>query len=101
MFSRDRVHIGKALRIDQFYEPSGTRVVQVDVSRDKPGSIFGRVAEGAGAGAVPMLVDSEGHTYTAIGYLHERADGIEIRLDPGQGLAADQVPHLPTSGSQN
>ncbi len=100
VFPRERVHIGRALRIDNVYEPKGTRAVQVDVSRGRPGSIFGRVAEDAGDNPVPMLVDSKGHIYTAIGYIHERADGIEIRLHPRQGLAADQVPHLPTSGNQ-
>ena len=100
VFSRERTHIGRALTIDQFYEPAGTRVVQVDVSRGRPGSIFGRIADEAGDDAVPMLVDSDGHTYTAIGYLYEMTQGVEIRLNPRQGLSADQIPHLPTSGNQ-
>ena len=100
VFSRERTHIGRTLRIEHFYEPPGTRIVQVDVTRGRPGSIFGRIADEAGDDAVPMLVDSDGHTYTAIGYVHEMTEGIEIRLHPRQGLAADQVPHLPTSGNQ-
>ncbi len=100
LFGRDRAFVGRALRIDSFYEAPGTRIVQVDVSRGQPASIFGALADTAGDGAVPRLVDSLGNTYTAIGYVHEKTEGIEIRLHPAEGLSADLIPHLPTSGSQ-
>lgn len=100
VFGRDRSFVGQQLRIDKFYETLGTRIVQVDVSRGQPGSIFSRAADKAAPDAVAMLVDSVGNTYTAIGYVHERPDGVAIRLHPAQGLSADLIPHLPTSGTQ-
>ena len=99
-FSRERKNVSRALRIDSFYEPVGTRVVQVDVSRGTPGSIFGAAARQAAEGSVPMLVDSTGNTYSAVGYLHEQSKGIAIRIEPATGLSADQIPHLPSSGDQ-
>jgi hypothetical protein len=72
LFSRERKNVSSALRIDSFYEPVGTRVVQVDISRGSPGSIFGSAAGQAAEGSVPMLVDSTGHAYSAVGYLHEK-----------------------------
>ena len=100
VFGQDRSFVGQALRIDSFFEQMGTRIVQLDVSRGQPGSIFGRAAEKAGEDAIPMLVDSVGNTFSAIGYVHERTDGVEIRLYPSEGLSPDLIPHLPTSGSQ-
>ena len=100
IFSRERTNVSSALRIDSFYEPDGTRVVQVDISRGSPGSIFGAAAQQAAEGSVPMLVDSTGHTYTAVGYVHERIRDIEIRIEPATGLSAAQIPHLPSSGDQ-
>ncbi len=100
LFSRERKNVSSALRIDSFYEPAGTRVVQVDISRGAPGSIFGAAAGQAADGSVPMLVDSNGNTYSAVGYLYEKPQGIEIRIEPATGLSADQIPHLPTSGDQ-
>ena len=47
-----------------------------------------------------MLVDSAGHTYSAVGYVYEKPQGIEIRIEPATGLSADQIPHLPSSGDQ-
>ncbi len=99
-FSRERTFVSRALRIDSFHEPAGTRVVQVDISRGAPGSIFGAAARQAAEGSVPMLVDSSGHTYSAVGYVYEKAQEIEIRIEPATGLSADQIPHLPSSGDQ-
>jgi hypothetical protein len=100
LFSRERKSVARAMRIDSFYEPVGTRVVQVDISRNAPGSIFSAAAQQAAEGSVPMLVDSAGHTYSAVGYVHENPQGIEIRIEPATGLSADQIPHLPSSGDQ-
>ena len=100
LFSRERKSVSRAMRIDSFYEPAGTRVVQVDVSRNSPGSIFSAAAQQAAEGSVPMLVDSNGHTYSAVGYVYEKPKGIEIRIEPATGLSADQIPHLPSSGNQ-
>ncbi len=100
IFSRERTNVSSALRIDSFYEPDGTRVVQVDISRGSPGSIFSAAAQQAAEGSVPMLVDSTGHTYSAVGYLYEKPQNIEIRIEPATGLTAEQIPHLPSSGDQ-
>ena len=75
-------------------------MVQVDARRGTPGGIFGAAARQAAEGSVPMLVDSTGNTYSAVGYLHEQSKGIAIRIEPATGLSADQIPHLPSSGDQ-
>jgi len=100
IFKRERTFVSSALRIDSFYEPDGTRVVQVDISRGTPGSIFSAAAQQAAEGSIPMLVDSNGNTYSAVGYLYEKPQGVEIRIEPATGLTADQIPHLPSSGDQ-
>lgn len=90
----------RTLAIRGIDEPSGTKVIQLDVSRGTPADIFGAVRNQVGEGAVLALVDSEGHTYSPIGYLHEHREGNTIRLEPGRFLrTAEELPVLPTAGS--
>ncbi len=100
MFSRDRQQYSRTLRIQGFFEPEGTRVVQLDVGRRNAATIFGSIRANVGERAVPMLVDRDGNTYTAVGYVHEGRDGTEIRLDPNRGMTLDVIPPLPTAGNQ-
>ncbi len=100
LFTRDRQQYSRTLRIQGFYAPAHTRVVQLDVGRRNAANIYGSVRDHVGAKAVPLLVDRQGNTYTAVGYVYEGRDGTEIRLDPTRGLTLDVIPSLPTSGSQ-
>lgn len=102
MFFRSAARASKAMQLLGIHQPVGTAVVQVDVSRQSPANIFGSpFNEVPDSEATLQLVDSEGYTYSPIGYLHEHAEGITIKLDPQRMLrTADEVPLLPTSGSE-
>lgn len=90
------------LSIKGIYEPTGTRIVQVDVARESPASLFGAVNERAGAGAKIMLVDSQGRPYYPIGYIHQRPDQTtRIKVDFTNYMdTMDKIPALPTAGGQ-
>lgn len=94
--------VSPALRIKGIEEPEGTRVLQVDVSRgSSPADIFGPVQQRAGDDAAPQLIDGDGNSYTAIGFIHEGADGVRIMLDPGHGIGSmADLPALPSSGAE-
>ncbi len=94
--------ISKSLRILGIEEPDGTKILQVNVSRgSSPADIFGAIQAKAGDDTRPALVDSDGNTYTAIGFIHEKIDGTRIMLDPSKGIRSmDELPVLPSSGSE-
>jgi hypothetical protein len=94
------MNIARNLRILGFYEPPGTRIVQLSVDRQSPANIYGAVQSEVSDNDRPALVDSNGNTYSAIGYLHEAPTGVEIVLDPTDGVSMGRLPHVPTSGRQ-
>ena len=101
LFPLGRTSFSRNLLIEGIRENPGTRIVQLDVSRSSAASLYGNVRKLAGADATPFLVDGEGYTYTAIGYIHEGTEGVAIRLDPTNGIqSVSELPHLPTSGNQ-
>ncbi|MCH8152674.1 MAG: CvpA family protein [Planctomycetes bacterium] len=100
-FKKGRGMISRQLRIKGIDEPGGTRIVKLNVSRGRSADIFGPLRERAGAKARPVLIDSQGHQYSPIGFIHENPEGVRIFLDPARGIAsADDLPHLPTTGEQ-
>ena len=87
-------------RVEGFYAPPGTAIVQVDVSRDGLASLYGPARDAAGENAAPVLVDSNMSVYRAIGYLIDRPGKVEIKLTPGSPIdSVGSLPHLPTSGT--
>jgi hypothetical protein len=94
-----QMHVARNLRILGIHEPPGTRVVQLRVDRSSPANIYGAVRSQAAESAMPMLVDGSGNTYWTIGYIHQSPEGIEIRLEPGDGISVGGLPHVPTSGN--
>ena len=100
-FRSTRKFPSRDLRIQGIYEPAQTKIVKVDVSRRSSADIYASVLGRVGSGATPQLVDSRGNPYTAIGLIHERPDGVRIKLDPRRGIdVAKDLPHLPTTGNQ-
>jgi hypothetical protein len=92
------MNVARNLRILGFYEPPGTRVLQLSVDRDSPANIYGDVKRQVSERDRPALVDRNGNTYSAIGYLHEAPEGVEIVLDPADGVDIGGLPHVPSSG---
>jgi hypothetical protein len=95
-----QMHIARNLRILGIHEPPGTRVIQLEIDRTSSANIYGPVRDQASGSELPVLVDSRGNTYTAVGYVHEKPDGVEIRLDPANGISVGDLPHVPTAGRQ-
>lgn len=101
VFPPGRQSFSRNLLIQGIREPTGTKIVQLDVSRSSSADMFGTARKLAGEDATPYLVDEDGNTYTAIGFIHESSEGVTIRLDPTLGIAAvSELPHLPTAGTQ-
>lgn len=92
----------RQLMIQGIYEPVGTRIIQVDVSRESPANIFGDVRDFAGANSRIMLVDSLGRYYEPIGFLHSKPDNkTMIKVNFQSSFATiEQIPPLPTAGGQ-
>jgi hypothetical protein len=89
------------LMVRGVYEPDGTRVAQLNVSRGTSADIFGSVREQVNNDARMFVTDSVGNTYTPIGYMHQRADGVLIKLEPSRRISTiGELPSLPASGSQ-
>jgi hypothetical protein len=90
------------LMIQGIQEPSGTRVIQVNVSRESPANIFGPVMQAAAPNATLMLVDDQGRTYMPIGYMHTKANSrmfIKVELQH-YVKSIDLLPVLPTAGGE-
>lgn len=87
-------------RIHGVYATPGTKIVTVHVNRDSVASINGPVRERAGETAAPILVDSNGATYYAKGYIYETPDNLRIVLVPEKLIrTVGELPHLPTSNA--
>ena len=100
VFKKTRQRFSRVLLIKGIEEPADTKIIQVNASRGSSGDLYGWARERAGPQATPTLVDSGGNSYSAIGYIHEYADGTRILLDPGRGIQSmADLPHLPTAGT--
>jgi hypothetical protein len=92
-------------RISAIYAPDGTAVVRLNISRSSGTSIDlwnsrSKLREEAGDTAALRLVDSNGNEYMPIGYIWVKPDGVEIRVDPKDGIATiGDFPNQPSSGS--
>ncbi len=89
--------IAQNLKVDRFYVPDGTLMVQVDVGPGSAGSLLGEVGRNAGANDAYYLIDTQGTAYQAIGYIYEDKNRYDIRYLPGQpinGVADLAVPGL-------
>lgn len=95
--------ISRGLRVNGFYAPKDTAVVQLTVTYGGPVKLYtGPIADRVSDSAKLALVDSNGTPYAPIGYMHIRsADEVDVKLDP-QNLVQtiQQLPVLPTSDTQ-
>lgn len=83
--------VQKELRIDKFGIDRGRVMVQVDISGDKKGSMYGQAMAAAERVAPPTLVDVNGIHYEAVGWYYEDRDMIYIRYTPGEPVRALSV----------
>ncbi|MEE2973095.1 MAG: hypothetical protein VX672_08215, partial [Planctomycetota bacterium] len=100
--ARSQGSVNKSLRVEFLYELPGTKLVKLDVSREKsPVDIWGDLRDKAGEKADLVLVDDQGNTFTPIGWLHTQAtEGlINVKLDPRAGVkGVGDLPRLSTAG---
>lgn len=59
------------LRVEGFYAPDGTQIVEVRVDHSSPANVFDKIDQ-VPAGAFLQLVDANGNTYSPIAYMHIR-----------------------------
>lgn len=92
----------RSLMIQGIFEPAGTKIVQVDISRESRATIYGMIGDSAGPNAKIVLVDAQGRTYQPVGYIHQKPGNItEIKVDFQRYLSTMRdLPSLPTAGGQ-
>jgi len=93
--------ISKGLKVKGIFEPEGTRVVQLNISRGRsPVDVWdSKARQDAGADAGLFLVDAEGRSYAPIGYFWKRRNEgeVEIMLEPVKGLRS--ITGFPSQGA--
>ncbi|MCH8211390.1 MAG: CvpA family protein [Planctomycetes bacterium] len=92
----------RALRLKGIAESEGTKIVQLTVRRGSASDIFNPgLRQQAGDNAAPMLVDSLGRTYRAIGYIYDRGDSVDLSLTPRRPIrTVAELPQLSPSGGR-
>lgn len=91
--------ISPKLRVQYFYEPPETRIVQIRIRRGT--SLDTERIKRDGGGADPIeLVDSRGQTYFPAGYIKKGPKITEISFDPTSLImSVNDLPTLPSSGN--
>lgn len=78
--------VDRALRVDRFAATPDTVMVQVNTAGPQANSLLGRAMATAEMLVPPVLVDSQGRTYPAIGFIYVDSSLGHIRFTPGQPL---------------
>lgn len=78
--------IDRNLRVDNFARTRDTTVVQVLLSNQGAMSLLGRSVEAAEDILPPVLIDTNGQRYEAIGYVYAEGSIIKIRYTPGRPM---------------
>lgn len=92
------VNVPTQLRVEGFDAPPSVRVVQVNVSLGSRASVFGRALDAAERVLPPILTDTLGQPYEAVGYVFAAGDRTEIRYEPADPLRAmSELPSLSRS----
>lgn len=90
----------RTLRVEGFYAPEGTQIVQVRVDHGSTANIFAKsVLDQISDAAYLSLVDANGNTYSPVGYMHLReAEPNVIMMDPNRFVRRlSDLPVLPAS----
>jgi uncharacterized membrane protein required for colicin V production len=78
--------IDRNLRVDQFAATKDTTVVQVLLANAGAMSVLGRSVEAAEDILPPVIIDTNGQQYEAIGYVYAEGNIIRVRYTPGRPL---------------
>lgn len=93
--SFSEIGLQENLRVDAFARTPDTRIVQVDVGLQSRLSVLGRAFQTATGVVPPILVDSLGRQYTAIGWVFDDGSNVDIRFTPGNPVRGiTEVPTL-------
>lgn len=88
----------KSLQIKNLAAPDDVVIVRVDVSAGMPMSMLGKAALGADQTQPPSLVDTDGQSYEAVGFVYKDASIHRLRFTPGSPMAAvSEAPPLSKS----
>ena len=97
--------ISKNLKVNELFEPEGTKIVRINLSRGSSQiDIWGDKSDARtkeGNDAELILIDDQGQTYIPRGFLHRRdlARQLVIELDPINGIRrVRDLPQLSTAG---
>lgn len=87
--------LDRNLRVDKFQTSKDTGLVKIRLSQDGARSLYGKSVEAAEQILPPLLIDSNGTQYEAIGYVYKEGSIVRIRYMPGEPLRAlAQIPAL-------
>ncbi|MEM9165581.1 MAG: hypothetical protein AAGB48_01000 [Planctomycetota bacterium] len=81
----------RELRVEEFAVTTDQNIVQLTVTGDPsaiPSSLFGQAAVEINLSNPPQLIDAQGQSYQAIGFIYEDQDVIRLRYDPARPLSA-------------
>jgi len=92
--NRIATNLPPQLQVNSFLPPAGTVMVQVDVGPQSRASLLGQVLDAAERILPPVLTDTLGQRYQAVGYVYQDQSKIEIRFTPGQPIRG--LTELPT-----
>ncbi|MCG8620107.1 MAG: hypothetical protein MI802_28135, partial [Desulfobacterales bacterium] len=77
-----------ALRVDKFFHERGTVIVQLKMTENQARSTLGQAMQAAARIAKPLLHDSNGDDFEAIGYVIHGSTYTFFSLDPEQPIRA-------------
>ncbi len=90
--------LDRQLQIKSLSAPDDVVIVRVNVSNGTQMSMLGKAALGADQTQPPMLVDTNGQTYEAVGFIYKDATIYKLRFTPGSPMGSvSEAPPLSRS----
>ncbi|MCB9839097.1 MAG: hypothetical protein H6813_07140 [Phycisphaeraceae bacterium] len=89
--------VAPKLRVDEFFTPAGTTLVQIDISAQAKLSILGKAYDAA-LYLMPLQLRAQGETFDAVGYIFKDERGVTISYDLGNPIRSfNQLPQTSNS----
>ncbi|MBX3358037.1 MAG: CvpA family protein [Phycisphaeraceae bacterium] len=90
--------LGRALRVVEYSTSEDTKILQVRVDQNSRLGMLSPAAASADLTQPPLLFDTNGTRYAAVGYFYDDNQEVHIRYMPGQPIrAASELPSLSKS----